>query len=74
MSLIAMLVCGLRVLFGTVCVLLAFGVVALAVMFGGGTMCLGCIIVVFGCFIVFVFSHNNPLCCWFTVGVNRSSQ
>ena len=61
MSLIAMLVCSLRVLFGTACVLLALGVVAFAVMFGGGTMCLGCIIVMFGCFIVFIFSHNKPL-------------
>ena len=74
MSLIALLVCCLRVLFSTARVLFALGVIALAVMFGGGTMFLGCIIVMFGCFIVFIFSHDNPLCCWFTVGVNRSSR
>ena len=57
MSLIAMLVCSLRVLFGTACVLLALGVVALAVMFGSGTMRLGSIFVVFGSLVVLVSSH-----------------
>ncbi len=42
-----MLVCSLRVLFGAARVLLALGVIALAVMFRGGTMCLGSVFVVF---------------------------
>jgi hypothetical protein len=40
-SLLAMLVCSLRVLFGSARMLLALSVVVLAVMFRGGTMCLG---------------------------------
>jgi hypothetical protein len=55
-----MLVCSLRVLFGTTRVLLAFGVIALTVMFSGGTMCLGSVFVVFGSLVVFIFSHGNP--------------
>jgi hypothetical protein len=65
MSLIALLVCCLRVLLSSARVLFALGVVALAVMFGCGTMSLCSIIVMFGCFIVFIFSHNNSMCCWF---------
>jgi hypothetical protein len=57
MSLIAVLACTLRVLFGAARVLLALGVVALAVMFGGGTMCLGSVFVVFGSLVVFVLGH-----------------
>ena len=40
MSVLAMLVCSLRVLFGACSRALSFGVVALALMFGGETMCL----------------------------------
>jgi hypothetical protein len=58
MSLLAMLVCSLRVLFGTARVLLALDMVALAVMFGGGTMCLGSVFVMFGSLIVFISSHG----------------
>jgi hypothetical protein len=58
MGLLAMLVCSLRVLFGTARVLLALGVVALAVMFGGGTMCLGSVFVVFGSLVMFVSGHG----------------
>jgi len=64
-----MLVCSLRVLFGTACVLLALGMVALAVMFGGGSMCLGCIIVMFGCFIVFISSHVTLVGCQLPVAI-----
>jgi hypothetical protein len=58
MSLLAMLVCSLRVLFGAARVLLALGVVALAVMFGGGTMCLGSVFVVFSGLVMFISSHG----------------
>jgi hypothetical protein len=60
MSLLAMLVCRLRVLFGAARVFLALGVVALAVMFGGGTVCLGSVFVVFGSLVVFFSCHGNP--------------
>jgi hypothetical protein len=63
MSLIAMLVGSLRMLFGAVRVLLALGVVALAVMFGGGTMCLGSIFVMFGSLVVFFFGHGILVGC-----------
>src|SRR5580704_11450337 len=60
MSLIAMLIGGLRMLLRTSRVFLALGVVALAVMFSGGTMCLGRVFVVFGCLVVFVSCHIKP--------------
>jgi hypothetical protein len=60
MSLLAMLVCSLRVLFGAARVLLALSVVALAVMFGGGTMRLGSVFVVFSSLVVLFFCHGNP--------------
>jgi hypothetical protein len=63
MSLIAMLACSLRVLFGTARVLFALGVVTLAVMFGGGTMCLGSVFVVFGSLVVFVLGHGILVGC-----------
>ena len=63
MSLIAMLVCSLRVLFGTACVLLALGVVALAVIFRSRTMCLGSVFVVFGSLVVLVSSHGTLVGC-----------
>ena len=53
-----MLVGCLRVLFGHVRMLLAFGVVALAVMFGGRAVSLGCVFVVFGCLVVFVVDRK----------------
>jgi hypothetical protein len=70
MSLLAMLVCSLRVLFGTARVLLALGVVTLAVMFGCGTMCLGSILVVFGSLVVFISSHKILVRCWLPAGTN----
>jgi hypothetical protein len=48
MSLVAVLICSLRVLLGTARVLLALGVIALTVMLGAGTMCLGSVVVVLG--------------------------
>jgi hypothetical protein len=63
MGLIAVLACSLRVLFGAARVLLALGVVALAVMFGGGTMCLGSVFVVFGSLVVFVLGHGILVGC-----------
>jgi hypothetical protein len=53
-----MLVCGLRVLLRARCVFLALGVVALAVMFGGRTMCLGSLFVMLGGLVVLVSSHR----------------
>lgn len=70
MSLLAMLVCRLRVLFGTARMLLALGMVALAVMFGGGTMCLGSIFVMFGSLIVFISGHGILFGCQSPVGTN----
>jgi hypothetical protein len=70
MSLIAMLGCSLRVLFGAARVLLALGVVALAVMFGGGTMSLGSIFVVFGSLVVFVLGHGILVGCSLPAGTN----
>jgi len=63
MSLIAMLICSLRMLLRSIGMLLAFGVIPLAVMFGGGTMCLGSVFVVFGSLVVFVSSHGILVGC-----------
>ena len=63
MGLLTMLVCSLRVLFGAARVLLALGVVALAVVFGSGTMCLGSVFVVFGSLVVFVLGHGILVGC-----------
>ena len=52
-----MLVSGLRVLLRAMSMFFALGMVALAMMFGGRTMCLGSVVVMFGCLIVFVASH-----------------
>jgi hypothetical protein len=70
MSLLAMLVCSLRVLFGTARMLLALGMIALAVMFGCGTMCLGSIFVMFGCLIVFISGHGILFGCQSPAGTN----
>jgi hypothetical protein len=70
MSVLAMLVRTLRVLFGTARMLLALGVVALAVMFGGGTMCLGCVLVVFGSLVMFVSGHEILVRCQLPAGTN----
>ena len=63
MRVIGMLPRRLRVLLRTRCMLLALGVVALAVMFGRGTVRLGRIFVVFGCLVMFISSHRKPLGC-----------
>ena len=59
MSLIAMLIGSLRVLFRAACVFLGLGMIALAVMFGSSTVRLGCVLVVFGSFVVLISRH----CC-----------
>ena len=38
-------------------VFLPLGMVALAMMFSSGTVCLGSILMMFGCFVVFVSGH-----------------
>jgi hypothetical protein len=58
MRLVGMRVCSLRMLLRTRGVLLALGMVALAMMFGGGTMCLGGMFVMFGGLVVLFFSHG----------------
>ncbi|WP_154071296.1 hypothetical protein [Bradyrhizobium lablabi] len=60
MGLLAMLVGRLRVLFRADGVFLALGMIALAVMFGGGSMGLGSVFVMFGRFVVFVSRHLEP--------------
>ena len=52
-----MLIGGLRVLLRAACVFLALGMVALAVVFGSGTVGLGGVFVMFGSFVVFVSGH-----------------
>jgi len=60
---VGLLVRSLRMLLGTDRVFLALGVVALAVMFGGGTMGLGGVFVVFGSLVVLVFGHEILVGC-----------
>jgi hypothetical protein len=61
MRLIAVLVGSLRVLSCRGGMLLALGVIAFAVMFGGGTMCFRCILVVLCSLVVLVFGHVRCL-------------
>ena len=56
---VGLLVRRLRMLLRTGRVLLALGVVALAVMFGGGTMRLGGVFVMFGCLVMLFFGHET---------------
>jgi hypothetical protein len=57
-SLIAVLASSLGVLLSVCRVLFGLSVVALFVMLGGGAVRFGSILVVFGCFVVFVSSHG----------------
>jgi hypothetical protein len=57
-GLIAMLVRGLRMLLSAGGVFLAFSMVTFAMMFSGGTMCLGSILMMLGGLVVFVSCHN----------------
>ncbi len=65
-----MLVCGLRMLFGTAGVLPALAVVALAMMLGGGSMFLGSIFMMFGSLVMFVFGHEVLVGCQLPVSTN----
>ena len=60
MRLIAMLIGGLRMLLRSIRVLLALGVVALTMVLGGGTVCLGRVFVMFGGLVVLVSCHDKP--------------
>jgi hypothetical protein len=51
---------GLRMLLCDVRMFLALGMVAVAVMFGCGTVRLRRIFVVFGCLVMFISSHRKP--------------
>ena len=52
-----MLIGGLRVLLRAACVFLTLGMIALAVVFGSRTVRFGGVFVMFGSFVVLVFSH-----------------
>ena len=67
---VGLLVRSLRMLLRTDRVFLALGVVALAVMFGGGTMGLGSAFVVFGSLVVLVLGHEILVGCQLPVGTN----
>jgi hypothetical protein len=60
MGLIAVLVSRLRMLLCSIGLLPALGMIALAVMLGGGAMRLGGVLVVLGSLVVFVFGHFSP--------------
>jgi len=60
MSLVAMLVGGLRMLLGDIRMFLALGMVALAMVFSSGTVSLRSIFVMLGSLVMFVSSHFNP--------------
>jgi hypothetical protein len=64
MGLFTMLVGRLRVLLGACGVFLPLGMIALAVMFSGGSMGLGRAFVMFCCFVVFVSGHFAILGVW----------
>ena len=70
MGLITMLIRGLRMLLSTCGVFLALGMVTLAMMFGGGTVRLGGVFVMFGCLVVLVFGHEILVGCQLPVGTN----
>jgi hypothetical protein len=55
-----MMVSGLRVLLSALRMLFGVGMIALAVQFSGGTVCLRGILVVIGSFVVFVSCHSEP--------------
>ena len=57
MGLLAMLICGLRVLLRAACMFLTLGMIALAVVFRSRTVRLGGVFVMFGSFIVLISSH-----------------
>jgi hypothetical protein len=57
MSLIAMLIGGLRVLLRAACVFLTLGMIALPVVFGSRTVRLSGVFVMFSSFVVLVSSH-----------------
>jgi hypothetical protein len=61
MGLISVLVRSLRMLFCTGGMFLTFGMVTLAMMFSGGAMCLGCVIMMLRSLVMFVFCHVKPL-------------
>jgi hypothetical protein len=72
MSLFAVLMSGLRVLFGALSMFFALGMIALAVVFSGGTVCLSCIFVMFGGLVVFVSRHCKPR--WWVIASQRGAN
>jgi hypothetical protein len=61
-SLVRLLMGGLRMLLRTLGMLFALRMIALAMMFGGRTMRLGGVFVMFGCPVVFVSCHLRAPC------------
>ena len=60
MSLVGMLVGSLRMLLGDIRMFLALGMVALAMVFSSGTVCLRSVFVMLGSLVMFVSSHFSP--------------
>ncbi len=74
MSLIAVLVGGLRVLLRAACVFLALGMIALTVMFGSSTVRLGGVFVVFGRFVVLISRHFSLVGCQLPAATTKSPR
>jgi len=86
MRLVGMLMGSLRVLFCSICMLFAFGMIALAVMLSGGPMSLRCVFVVLCSLIVLVSCHVGflifrsqqstipPQLKWFPVSIATSQN
>src|ERR1700704_5764914 len=68
MSLIAMLIGGLRVLLRAACMFLTLGMIALAVVFGSRPVRLGGVFVIFGSFVVFISRHFSLVRCELPAG------
>ena len=64
-----MLVSCLRVLLRSISMLLALGMVALAVMFGGSAVRLGRVLVVLSGFVMFVSGHVRLVGCLLPAGI-----
>jgi hypothetical protein len=69
MSLVGMLVSCLRVLLRSISLLLTLGMIALAVMFGGGAVRLGRVLVVFSGLVMFVSGHVRLIGCLLPAGI-----
>ena len=71
MRLVSLLVSCLRMLLRSISMLFALGVITLAVMFGGGTVRLSCILVMLSGFVMFVSGHFRLVVCCSQLASNR---